>query len=442
MNRLVIYHKMNAAAICNDGYAAALCAWMAFGDEDTEYYPAIHGLPAPDLAFYTNREVYFLDFVYPDREYMDQVAERASSLVVIDHHESAMRIYKDANYFVYRENRSACGIAWDWFKQSMRTNLGHYTDYPLMLVHIEDSDLWKYENPYTSSFIRSLSLVPVSFQSWFALLLKCRPQSTAYQKMITDGLLLIDYSTQHQSLVASSAFPIIIAGIEGMAVNYNGSSLDTGALGSMLADKCGTYGAVFSVLPTKTFVELRSKPTGTNVAILAEKFGGGGHAGAAGFRVPTSQLSFLVDIGRRINVDRIKQAIFKAIHEGKIRGLTDVREAVKFTLDTDPARSAFSYTVSVASAEGWSTRLMYWLVRSLNLPTYLPRGLKSLIFPYSQEDGIERVILEAKDMKGEDIVSRLLAASSLSVYKLRTYRCTVKVTLVNDAEETTLYFEV
>src|SRR6185369_13948753 len=86
MKSLIIYH-----AGCMDGAAAALAAWLKFGDE-AEYRPASYGDAAPTDEEMHDRHVYVLDFSYPRAE-LDRMFRMHCSgqfeFCVLDHHKTA-----------------------------------------------------------------------------------------------------------------------------------------------------------------------------------------------------------------------------------------------------------------------------------------------------------------------------------------------------------------
>jgi hypothetical protein len=83
MSDLVLYH-----ANCLDGFTAAWCAWLSFGDS-AEYRPVQYG-PGQDLPDVTGRDVLIVDFSYP-RDVLLEMASNAKSVTLLDHHASAQR---------------------------------------------------------------------------------------------------------------------------------------------------------------------------------------------------------------------------------------------------------------------------------------------------------------------------------------------------------------
>jgi hypothetical protein len=133
-------------ALCDDGFAAAWVVRRALGADNVEFYPGVYGQNPPEV---TGRDVVLVDFSYK-RPVLEAMAEKAKSIITLDHHKTAeadlsdfglgskeVRTYRDiedlfwardaAGYgeksaiesasviSVFDMNRSGAGIAWDFF---------------------------------------------------------------------------------------------------------------------------------------------------------------------------------------------------------------------------------------------------------------------------------------------------------------------------------------
>ena len=65
MKPLVIYHDH-----CTDGFGAAFCAWLKFGDE-AEYVPMNYGFKEENIPKYAGRDVFMFDFSWPKEQMLD-----------------------------------------------------------------------------------------------------------------------------------------------------------------------------------------------------------------------------------------------------------------------------------------------------------------------------------------------------------------------------------
>ena len=105
---LIIYH-----ANCNDGSAAATCAYKHFGLE-AEYYPASYG-SSFDCSKVKDRKIYFLDFCF-DIETMKEIKLLAKKLTILDHHKTAQEALKDLTFEgEFNMEKSGARLAFDFF---------------------------------------------------------------------------------------------------------------------------------------------------------------------------------------------------------------------------------------------------------------------------------------------------------------------------------------
>src|SRR3989442_15683723 len=89
---LVLYH-----ADCTEGFGAAWAIWKRY--PSAESIPADHGLPPPVSC--AGRRVVIVDFAYP-RPILEEMAEEAMELQVLDHHITAKEALKGLPYEIGR----------------------------------------------------------------------------------------------------------------------------------------------------------------------------------------------------------------------------------------------------------------------------------------------------------------------------------------------------
>ena len=321
---LIIYH-----GDCPDGFGAAYAAWRHFG-ENASYFPACYGdsIPAKSLA---GRHVCVFDFSFPPEE-LKAMAQVALSVIQIDHHASARNAWSDC--FNAAENslqtwkhpelpltvifdmeKSGARLAWEYF----------YPNDPLPwpLRHVEDQDLWRFALPATRAFNRALRLLPYDFHAWDDVIKHAgTPTSKRYQAMLAEGEAIERFVQGEIERLSNGplAMPVDMPGaavgpehalrenipvirteqgtcrvISGLAINAN--SLFTSELGERLAEKCGSFALLwYAHSDGEVKCSLRSRGK-IDVAAMAEKFGGGGHKNAAGFRMPLAR--FIGEILKR-----------------------------------------------------------------------------------------------------------------------------------------------
>lgn len=276
----VIYH-----GYCSDGYSAALIskqALVAAGCE-VSLFPARHGT-APHPAVFRHDGIIVVDFCYPEN-IMDSMAQAMGpdKFLCLDHHETASRIMAGKPWAVYDVERSGAQLAWDHFNEGK--------PYPKVVNWIADRDLWKWRHPESRAFGRALAQMPWDEARWLALL---SATDEELRPMVEEGMVLDKYIQRISVSMARKATPLTILGHDGWAVEAPG--LFASDVGAVLSDEKGSFAAVWQVAEAGTVLDirLRSASEEYNMAKLAEQYGGGGHARAAGFRLATDALpSFL-----------------------------------------------------------------------------------------------------------------------------------------------------
>jgi uncharacterized protein len=283
MKTLCIYHGN-----CQDGFGAAWAVRHALGDA-VEFYSGVYQDAPPDV---TGRDVVMVDFSYK-RPIIAAMATAARSLLILDHHKSAAEdlaglpaareTWADQiNGFgapgagfgcIFDMERSGAGLTWDYFNPG--------TPRPLLLNHIEDRDLWRFKLPHTREIAAALFSYPYDWETWSALM------AAPLDNLIREGQAI--ERKHHQDIanllpVVSRA--MVIGGIC-MPVANLPLTLTSDAGHQMAAESdIGAAACYWDTRDGRVF-SLRSTDLGPDVSIIAKSYGGGGHARAAGFRMPS-----------------------------------------------------------------------------------------------------------------------------------------------------------
>lgn len=264
---LVVYH----GPTCLDGLGAAAAAYATFG-ENAEY---VMGIYQADQAIDVEaRDVILVDFCYTPDVICD-ILKKCATLTILDHHKAAVEAiahirhprlhnFSDVKY-------SGAILAWRFF---------HKTPPPLLLVYIQDRDLWKFIYPETRAittalYSRELSFKTLLSQDTTELLtegtLLLRVHDKECQDLIKYGKRWMLFSTPHEE----EAFQLPVV---------NAPPKYASDIGNLLAKEHGMgvtycdnqYGRIFSIRGDGT----------QDVSKIARMFGGNGHPAAAGFKVP------------------------------------------------------------------------------------------------------------------------------------------------------------
>ncbi|NBZ97066.1 MAG: hypothetical protein EBR40_11725 [Proteobacteria bacterium] len=260
----VIYHGG-----CTDGFGAAFSAWKCLGNR-AEYHACKHGEPPPDVL---GKNVVILDFSYDNATTKRMISE-AASLLVIDHHKSAMVELHDVSNTHFDMTHSGARLSWDFFHP------GHPP--PKLINYIEDRDLWKWELPYSKEFSAAFDMVPFTFEDF-----EKYEDDSVFDDAVKRGSYILAYSKTVIKKVCEKAALRRYQGMEVMVVN---SSHWMSEIGNRLSHDCD-----FAVIwyydheDRKIKVSLRAFHDNVDVSEIAKRFGGGGHKKAAGFALPTGK---------------------------------------------------------------------------------------------------------------------------------------------------------
>ncbi|WP_371322647.1 phosphoesterase [Dechloromonas sp. ZY10] len=310
---LIIYH-----ADCLDGFAAAWSAWLHYRGA-ADFLPLHHG-ENWDASRCVGREVYILDFSFPpDR--LQQMSSQARQVVQLDHHASARADWADRLHPLangdteyrsptarlrvrFAEQKSGARLAWEYFHPEQPI--------PLLLQHIEDVDLWRFALPESRAIQRSLRLLAFDFPLWHDWICAAgTPDAPGYSDLLLRGQAIDSFFRCETERLANSSLltparlrgepadplqalrhgqPVLSDGgehwhpIPGVAINCDG--MFASELGHLLASRHQLPALIWQ-FAGDGMVRASLRSVGDcDVALIAKRYGGGGHCHAAGFRLP------------------------------------------------------------------------------------------------------------------------------------------------------------
>ncbi len=265
---VVLYHGK-----CPDGFGGAYAAWKKFGDTAV-YIPVDHGDAPPEEL--DGKEVYLVDFCYETSEQMAMLAKITKRLIVLDHHESARVFAEHAPEHVYDETRSGATIAWSYFHPGKPM--------PRLMTYLEDGDLYHYALPETRNVFSYLLALPYEFSLWDELALGL--ENNAKRTDILNKAAI--YTEFFEALAHSSAERAKKVRFEGYEVYFVATHPNItmkSYVGHELYEKLPPFALIVTAHPNGFGVSIRGDNT-VDVSKIAEKYGGGGHPGSAGFFIP------------------------------------------------------------------------------------------------------------------------------------------------------------
>lgn len=291
-NIIVIHHDN-----CADGMAAAWCMSKLFG-ANAQYVPGNYGKPLTEDV--TGKEIYLVDFCYP-REVMQEMVRKADKVVLIDHHKTAIKAMLEPEpidgleMHVSMDNtKSGAGLAWEYIKQNgFNPAFRGIFDLPKILAAIQDRDLWRWELKDTAE------LTAYAFSQEFSILAYDRMMHVSdvgLELMREIGKVMLEKQNKDIKSLAKNAKLAIFDGYVVSMVNANG--MFASDLGDYLNDPetqpspLAEFAVIWVDLGADGYkYSLRSRGD-MDVAVIAEKFGGGGHKNAAGFVIKKDYLEF------------------------------------------------------------------------------------------------------------------------------------------------------
>ena len=192
----VIYH-----ADCTDGFGAAYSAWKLLGNR-AEYHACKHGSTPPDVK---DKNVVVLDFSF-NNPTTKQMIKEANSLLVIDHHKSAMVELHDISNTHFDMTKSGAMLAWEWFHPGKEP--------PKFIQYIQDRDLWKWELPYSKEFAAAFDMVPFEFEEF-----EKYEDDSVFDDAIKRGSYILAYSKTVVKKVCEKATERKYNGMKVLVVN-------------------------------------------------------------------------------------------------------------------------------------------------------------------------------------------------------------------------------
>lgn len=282
---------------CQDGFTAAWCVRHALGEENVEFHPGVHGEPPPDV---TGRDVVIVDFSYK-RPVLEKMAETAKSILILDHHVSAQKDLAgipappvshpddptlrgwlpDAGMFaLFDMDRSGAGIAWDYFHAESR---------PWFVNHVEDRDLWRFKLEGTREVAAYLFSHEYDFKSWDEVS-HAGSDEEVVDIMLAGAAIERKHHKDIAELVGRNKREFVIEGDRVWALNVPYTLVSDAGHALCKLDPARPFACCYFDSGDWREFSLRSLADGADVSEIAKRYGGGGHAHAAGFRVPIENL--------------------------------------------------------------------------------------------------------------------------------------------------------
>lgn len=222
----------------------------------------------------SNDVVYMVDFAL--QPFSDMVKlNNMCNLIWIDHHKTAIEDYERSEETFKGNLRigiGACALTWEWLS---------CLNVPLFIKLLAEYDVWDHHDPLTLPFQYGMRLYDTDPHAsvWVRLL----RDKEFVQDIVENGRIIINYKSEQDKIQASAkCFFTEFEGLECLVANHGPSN---SKFFDSLWDST-KYDAMIMFYWKKDHwsVSLYTYKPDVDVSVIAKKYGGGGHKGAAGFQ--------------------------------------------------------------------------------------------------------------------------------------------------------------
>lgn len=265
-----------------DGFASAYLAYNYYDDVEIHYC----GYNEPFPVDPTGRDILIVDFSFP-REQLLEIKEKASLLLVLDHHASAKHNLMGFDFCRFEDDECGTTMLLDYFidnpsqKWKKFVAKKSFSAIDLFTSYVRDHDLWQFKLGGSKEIRLYFRSVEFDFDKWDLVI------DQAFQHWFETGKVILKFQTRLVDSLVGHARPVTLAdGTECMGVPCNLSEL-TSDVGHELAKISPSgIGCTWFEKPDGVRVYSLRSLEGVDALRVAKHYGGGGHKHACGFSVP------------------------------------------------------------------------------------------------------------------------------------------------------------
>lgn len=256
-----IYH-----AKCADGFTAAWIVRQKYPEAD--FFPASYTKEPPDVV---GKRCIIVDFAYSP-EILRTMIEDSEEFVLLDHHKTAKEAgVGDLPGCHLDMQRSGAGLAWDYFFHGNR---------PKIVDYVEDRDLWRWKLKNSRAISAYISCQKQSFIEWDRV---SGELEYAYDIVRGKGQAILDAENTHIDTLMADAYFANFNGHDNVLVVNCGIDRFNSEIGNRAArHEDADFGLVWHHKEDgRVKISFRSTEEKTDVSVVAQELGGGGHRNAA-----------------------------------------------------------------------------------------------------------------------------------------------------------------
>lgn len=243
-----------------------------------------------DLEKLKNKHVIMADFSF-DKKTLEQINNIAETLVVLDHHDTPVKLGLDKLPYVYlNQNMSGARLMYHYLYDIDLLHVdSKKINVPYLIRLIEDRDLWNwaYEDTRAVSAMLSAKGFDWALENASELL---DDEPELLDEMLSRYNGVIEYQDQIITKHKEKIPDLKLFDIVGYQVPCINSTHLISEIGNVLAEDF-PFSAQYFFTEKEIVFSLRSVDK-VNVADLAMKFGGGGHPNAAGFSFDLDKFNY------------------------------------------------------------------------------------------------------------------------------------------------------
>lgn len=268
-----------------DGKCAGAIVARATGNYDeNDYIVYDYSKPIPTESIGEGETVYFVDLSFSVNtidKLKEIIEQKKCDLIWCDHHSSSMEILKTYPEYnnikgIRREGISGAALTWMYFYGC------EFDEIPQFVKYVSDFDCWKFE--FEDSLYFKYAVEAKDHDAldiiWNKLVRDANDSKTPrLHEMVEKGKTISKYvKKEYKAYREAYAYESRIDGIKCLVVNRSCNSL---VFGDLIEDY--PIVAIWAFNGDIYKYSLYSDKPDIDVSKIAERYGGGGHKGAAGF---------------------------------------------------------------------------------------------------------------------------------------------------------------
>lgn len=269
--------------------AGAIVSYFTGNCEVENYIEANYNDELPIDSFANGEKVFLVDFSFTEnsKHYLDKLIAKGCNVIHIDHHSSTMELYKNNPEYqslggIRSEEHSGAALTWMYF-----TGTREIKECPLFVQYVSDFDCWHFNLHNTQEFMYGMSTLeyqPLN-NIWNMLIYEHynhKDEAVLVNSIIDDGFVVRKYiNNVNKEFCKNYAYETELEGNKCIVVNKK----DCGSL--VFGELVEQYPMCMVWSFDGECYQYSIYSSNKNIACnkIAEKYGGGGHKGAAGFRM-------------------------------------------------------------------------------------------------------------------------------------------------------------